>query len=100
MYDNSSESQVFEKFSLYISERNPRKSHYSFTNVISFQVGAPVAYYNNCGEVREGSFLCHQKQHSEMTPLDIISEILSSDEEIRSFCKENNIGSTDDHIFR
>ena len=59
-----------------------------------------MAYYDNCGEVREGFFLCHQKQHKEMSPLDIISDILSSDEEIRSFCKENKIGSTQDHLFR
>ena len=71
------------------------------TNMLQhIKPGAPVAYYDNCGEIREGSFLCHQKQHKAMTPIDIISDVLSSDEEIRSFCKENKIGSSEDHLFR
>ena len=65
-----------------------------------FKAGAPVAYYDNCGEIREGSFLCTGKQFEEMNPIDIIAEVLNSDEEIRNFCKDNNLGDLDDHIFK
>ena len=65
-----------------------------------FKAGAPVAYYDNCGEIREGSFLCTGKQFEGMNPIDIIAEVLNSDEEIRNFCKDNNLGDLDDHIFK
>ena len=65
-----------------------------------FKPGAPVAYYDNCGEIREGSFLCTGKQFEEMNPIDIIAEVLNSDEEIRKFCKDNKLGDLDDHIFK
>ena len=35
-----------------------------------------------------------------MSPIDIISEVLSNDDEIRAFCKNNDIGSWKDHIFK
>ena len=65
-----------------------------------FQAGAPVSFHDNCGEIRKGSFLCNQGQHQEMNAIDIISDILSSDEEIRNFCLENKIGSPEDNLFR
>ena len=64
------------------------------------KAGAPVAYYDNSGQICEGSFLCTGKQFEEMNPIDIIAEVLNSDEEIRKFCKDNNIGDLDDHIFK
>ena len=74
------------------------KRSFIFKNIL--KPGAPVAYYDNCGEVREGSFLCNGKQFEEMNPIDIIAEVLNSDEEIRNFCKDNNLGDLDDHIFK
>ena len=58
------------------------------------QTGASVAYYDNCGEIREGIFLGSGKHFEDMTPIDVIAEVLNSDEEIRNFCKENNLGAS------
>ena len=65
-----------------------------------FQTGAPV-YYDNCGEIREGAFLCTSQQFSnQMSPIDIISEVLSTEEEIRMFCKSNKISDDKNPLFR
>ena len=64
------------------------------------KAGAPIAYYDNCGKICEGSFLCTGKQFEDMNPIDIIAEVLNSDDEIRKFCKDNNLGDLDDHIFK
>ena len=65
-----------------------------------FQEGANVVYYDNCGEIHEGSFLCTDRAFTGMSPIDIISDVLSNDDEIRAFCKNNDIGSWKDHIFK
>jgi len=59
--------------------------------------GDRVAFYDNC-EIREGNFLCS----SEKDPLDakqLLSEVLSTEEELRNFCKSNNLASHKAHLF-
>ena len=61
------------------------------------QVGDRVAFQDNC-EIREGSFLCS----SEVESLDakaILSEVLSTEEDIRNFCLTNSLCSENAHLF-
>lgn len=74
--------------------------NFNFQLIMLFKAGAPVAYYDNCGEIREGSFLCTSKQFKQLSPRDIISNVLSTEDEIRNFCRENHIGKKDDHIYQ
>ena len=60
--------------------------------------GDNVAFFDNC-EIREASFLCSSLKDS-MTPKEVISEILSTEDEIRNFCKTNQLSNDGEHIFR
>ena len=62
--------------------------------------GAPVAYQDNCGEIREGNFLCTSKPYESMSAPDILPEILSTEEEIRSFCEANKLCDSQCHLFK
>ena len=60
--------------------------------------GDNVAFFDNC-EIREASFLCSSLKDS-MTPKEVISEFLSTEDEIRNFCKTNQLSTDGEHIFR
>ena len=60
--------------------------------------GDNVAFFDNC-EIREASFLCSSLKDS-MTPKEVISEFLSTEDEIRNFCKTNRLSNDGEHIFR
>ena len=62
------------------------------------QTGERVAYYDNC-EIREGNFLCCSTSKNRLDPKTILSELLSTEDEVRNFCKENNLCKKSDHIF-
>jgi len=61
------------------------------------KAGDRVAFQDNC-EIREGSFLCS----SEVESLDakaMVSEVLSTEEDIRNFCLTNSLCSENSHLF-
>ena len=49
--------------------------------IVFFKTGAPIAFYDNCGEIAEGSFLCSSSKfdQEEMGPFEIIRKNFRSD---------------------
>ena len=80
---------------------------------LEFKQGAPVQFiksnsnsaypytelsYTEDIPVSSGWFLCcdESADTKDLTPIQMITEILSNEEELRLFCKQNQIGAPDD----
>ena len=66
----------------------------------NIQKGSRVTYVDNTGDVVEGNFLCHGKEFGSKAADDILAEVLSSEEEVRAFCVENQLCEKNTHIFK
>ena len=64
------------------------------------QKGAPVAYIDNTGEVVEANFLCHGQEFENKPTHTILTDILSTEDELREFCLENKICDYSTPIFK
>ena len=62
------------------------------------KTGERVAYYDNC-EIREGNFLCSSHSKNRFDPKMILAELLSTEDEVKNFCQQNNLCKKNDHIF-
>ena len=68
------------------------------TNFIyCFKPGDRVAFYDNC-EIREGTFLCSSLKER-LDAQEILASVLTTEEELRLFCRTNNLGSKNSPIF-
>ena len=79
-----------------------KKMFYFVKNKFQIKAGSHVAYFDKNGKMRDCTFLCaeNQKEYRNLTPIDIIADMLCSEEEIWYFCNQNNIGDPDSHVYR
>ena len=79
-----------------------RKCFILLKNKCQIKAGSHVAYFDKNGKMRDCTFLCaeNQKEYRNLTPIDIIADMLCSEEEIWYFCNQNNIGDPDSHVYR
>lgn len=65
--------------------------------IYCFKPGDRVAFYDNC-EIREGTFLCSSLKER-LDAQEILASVLTTEEELRLFCRTNNLGSKNSPIF-
>ena len=56
-----------------------------------------MAFYDNC-EIREGTFLCSSARER-LDAQEILASVLTNEEELRLFCRSNNLGSKNAPLF-
>ena len=56
-----------------------------------------MAFYDNC-QIREGYFLASSEKER-IGPKELITEVLTTEEELRNFCRANNIGKANANLF-
>ena len=59
-----------------------------------------MAYIDNTGEVVEANFLCHGREFDDKPTHTILTDILSTEDELREFCLENKICDYSTPIFK
>ena len=109
-YDQDAKHQIFKRDELKVLNW---KSFIQPKLQLKFQQGAPVQFiksnsnsaypytdlsYTEDVPVSSGWFLCcdESADTKDFTPIQMITEILSNEEELRLFCKQNQIGAPDD----
>ena len=66
---------------------------------IIFQIGDSVIFADN-GQISEGQFISSGIHESFKNPAkSILSKLLNDENDIRTFCANNNIGETSEHVF-
>jgi len=53
-------------------------------------MGDTIAFYEK-NEIREGNYLCSASSSAQLSPRQILNELLTTDDEIRCFCRHNGV---------
>ena len=55
--------------------------------------GDRIAFYEN-NAIREGEFVCSSTREDELDPMDMIAELLSTEDDLKVFCEANGLKSS------